>query len=279
MHGDRAAVRFGAVAPDPPMRLPLALLLAAALAVPAAAQASGLYLVGFADRTSFDDFATSAFAETYNAYYAQRIERELPAFEADPVGATVGGLWRLNVGGPALALGYTYTARPGYDETADLGGVGQRFTLDAWDHTVWAEGTIGLGPAFVGGFMTALLRGQRVTARTVYADGSESLGTEYTLNGTYTGYTSGNEVGVTAGIALGDRLVVPVRYVVTTATYLANREDNPIADDDVFELNSAFPREFDRFLRDRNGLDFGNALSGDDFHGPRLLVGLELRLF
>lgn len=253
-------------------------LLVALVASSAAAQPGGVYVLGLADRASFDGPALATFADTYSAHYAARIDAPLAPFPGEATALGVGALGRIRLGRVAVGAGYTVLKRPGYDETADLGAVRQRFALDVWDHTVWIEGTLNVGPVFVGGVVDVVLRGERLRVRTVYADGSESLGTDMLLNGVYHGTTSANEVGLVAGIALGDRVVIPVRWYLARFVPAEDAFSDPLNDEDVYEHNSAFPRDFGRFTRDRLGLDFDNALGGNDFLGRRLQVGVEIRL-
>ncbi len=265
------------------MRLPCLLRIALSVALASAAtvhaQPGGVYLVGVADRAQFDEAGLGVFAETYSEYYSGRIAKPLAPFPGEAQALGAGGLGRIRLGRVAVGVGYTYLRRPEYDETADLDGVAQRFSLEVWDHTTWLEVTVNAGPIFVGGVMNVLVRGERLRARTIYADGSESLGSEYLLNGVYHGTTSANEFGVVAGLALGNRIVIPVRLYLTRFVPAEDSFSDPLDDDDLYEFNSAFPRDFSRYLDDRRGLDFGNALGGNEFLGGRIQVSVELRLF
>ena len=262
-----------------PVRPALLALLAAALAAAASAQPGGVYLIGLADRAAFDADGLAVFADTYSAHHAARLDQPLAPFPGDATALGVGAVGRIRLDRVAVAVGYTFLTRPEYDERADLGGIGQRFTLNVWDHTVWLEGTVTVGPLFVGGLFDVVARGERLHARTVYADGSESLGSEYLLNGVYHGTTSANEFGLIAGLAIGDRLVIPVRWYLGNVVPAESSFSDPLNDEDVYEFNSSFPRDYNRFLQDRLGLDFDNAMGGNDFLGRRLQVSVELRLF
>ena len=48
---------------------------------------------------------------------------------------------------------------------------------------------------------------------------------------------------------------------------------------DVDAQRVGLPRDFDRWAADQSGVDDGAAVSDRDYVGPRLQVGVELRLF
>ncbi len=252
------------------------LLLGLLLATGAAAQPTGLYLTGGFARNRIDADRLALLGETYSAYYAARLDGDVQLLPSDADAFVVGATGRLNPGGFAAAFGYQY-GRATFDATSEFeDGSGDHVATRTLDHAFWVELSFELGPLAVGGHAGGLARGTRIESATVYPDGSESLGSEYRLNGIYTASTSFLEAGPVVALQIGDRLLIPVRVLFP---FEIDDTRLPALDFDTYQGNDSFPRDFDRFVVDSAGNDDGAAVSDRDFVGRRIVVGLELRLF
>ena len=109
-------------------------VLALALAVPAApgrrAQ-TGLYAHVGLERTGFAPEALDVFADTYNAYYSQRIVEPFAYADATVTRPVFGATFRY-ADGLYAAFGYQY-GRTTQQQTADLGGLAQQVELRVFD--------------------------------------------------------------------------------------------------------------------------------------------------
>lgn len=252
------------------------LVLLLTLAATASAQPSGLYLTGSVARSDFDADRLALLGETYSAYYRARLDAPVDLLPAGGEAFSVGATGRINVG-LAAAFGYQY-GESSFEATSRFeNGSGDHVTTRAADHAAWIETTVGLGPVVVGAHMGGLFRGMRIESATVHADGSESLGSEYRMNGVYTGSTTVFEVGPVVAFQIGDRILVPARVLFPVEFGGTTRLE--LTDFDTRQGNDYFPRDFDRFAADPTGSDFGATVSDRDFVGRRLQVGVELRLF
>jgi hypothetical protein len=244
----------------------------------AAAQPTGLYAVGALARSQYDADAIGQFNETYSDFYAQRLDGPVTLVPDALSSLTVGGLARVNLG--AVTFGFSYTLSRERDENVSQfdNGAGDRIATRTQTHAATTEITTGaLRPLVLGASFGGLFRGVRVASATVYPDGSESYGSEYRLNGIYTASAAYFEAGLVAGVAVGDRVVVPVR-VFLPLNLLAN--DIALTDYDTQQFNNYFPRDFDRFVADPTGEAESEAAMIDAaFIGPRVQVGVEVRLF
>lgn len=252
------------------------LLLAGLVACAASAQPSGLYLTGALSRTQFDGDRLALLGETYSDAFADALGAPvdfLPGERTHPAaGATV------RIGGGGLGVGFGYqVGRATSDEASSFSnGRGNRVRARTLDHVATLDVTGQLGPVVLGGSFGGMFRGVRVEVATTYPDGSESLGSEFVFNGVYTASSTYFEAGVLAGLALGDRVFVPVRLVVPVEMV----EDRlPVQDFDASAGGTHYlPRDFDRYLADPALIDDGAAVSDRDYVGPRLQVGVEVRI-
>ncbi|PAP76195.1 hypothetical protein [Rubrivirga marina] len=258
------------------MRLrPLALLL---LAASASAQPSGLYLTGAFSRTQFDGDRLALLGETYSDVFSTVLDAPVDFLPGEHTHPALGAAVR--IGGGGLGAGFAYqVGRATSDEaSAFSNGRGNRVQARTLDHVVTIDLTGQLGPLVVGGSFGGMFRGVRVEVATTYPDGSESLGSEFVFNGVYTASSTYFEVGVLGGLAVGDRVFVPVRLLFPVETFGEDRL--PATDFDASRNGKTYlPRDFGRYLADPNGLDDGAAVSDRDYVGLRLQVGVELRLF
>jgi hypothetical protein len=252
------------------------LLLLLLFAAPAVAQPSGLYLTGALSRTQFDGERLGQLDETFAAYYGDRLVEPVVLLPGEATHPAFGAIGRANLGGVALSLGYQ-VARAAAEARADFAnGAASRVTSRTLDHVVTIEATTdALGPVILGVSFGGMFRGVRLASSTIYQDGSESFGSEYRLNGVYTASSTYFEGGLVAGLALGDRLVVPVRLLLP---FELAPDRLPVTDFDLYELNSTFPRDWNRWLTDDAGLDDGASVSDRDYVGPRVQVGVEVRI-
>lgn len=255
------------------MRPIFLLALFGALATPAQAQ---VVLRGGLARLAYDADRTETFDETYSDYYAARLDGPTDLLPETSSGLAVGAGWR---SAGALRFGVTYDyAGTGSDARSRFeNDGGDRVETRVRDHALAADVSLALGPrASVGAVAAATLRRVRITSRTVHADGSESLGGEYSLNGVYDGDAVGFAAGAQARLALTRFLGVVGRVLVPLGEP-GGGLGIPLRDDDLGQLNTSFPRDFERWLAD--ALDDGGALTPEDFAGPRLELTLELSPF
>jgi len=256
-------------------RLVLLLALAPALA---AAQPTGLYLVGGLARSQYRAEPIELFNQTYSDYYVQRLDGPVDLLPTGGTSPAVGGLVRVNLGAVAFGFGYTISREAAEARSTFENGSGNLIATRTQTHAATVEVTTdAAAPLVLGTSFGGLFRGVRVGAAAVFPDGSESYGSEYRLNGVYTASTTYFEAGLIAGLAVGDRVVIPVRVSLPIEPF---PDRIALTDYDLYQLNSYFPRDFDRFVADQTGLDEDEAALADrDFVGPRVQVGVEVRLF
>ena len=257
------------------MRPLFLLALCAALSAPAIAQSS-LVLRGGLARMGYDAGRTETFDETYSGRYVARLDGPTDLLPETGDGVSVGAGWR-SVGRVSVGLTYDY-AWAGSDARSRFeNGAGDRVETRIRDHALAADVSVGVLPRVsVGAVAAATFRRVRITSRAIHADGSESLGGEYTLNGVYDGDAVGFEGGGQVRLGLTRRLAVVGRALVPLGSPGGDL-GIPLRDDALGQLSTSFPRDFDRWFVD--ALDDGAALTPEDFTGLRLQVTLELRPF
>lgn len=251
---------------------PLLLSLLALAAVAAEAQIT-LGVSAGASRAQFDAERVDRFDETYSAYYAQRLDGDVDLLPDAVDLLTLGARMDVPLGG--LSFGVDYAYGWGSRDAASVfeNGSGDRVTLDVTEHVVGTDMLFyPVEQLGVGAVVTGTFRGLRLTSRSVYADGSESLGGEYRLNGVYRASPSSLEIGGVARVHLGP-LAVRGRYAVPLP--LSSAVSLPLTDYDLEQLNNGFPRDWDRWLADATGSDEGAQLQDTDFQGPRIDIALE----
>jgi len=265
--------------PTSPMRL-ASLALAAVLAAPASvAQTTGLYLYAGMEAHKIDPRGRIAdFSETYNATMGAAAINPMGALETTRVRPVVGLGYKLRVDRLGFDL-YLAGAieSPQTVQSTVAGNYQHVVEMDVNDQMFGVSLTYQLNDRlFVGATTDAIVRRATVRAKTVYADGSESFGSEQRINGIYTQDESFLGVGGTVGITLG-RITPTVRLLWPIE--IGGDIRLPLTDYDTFQLNDYFPSDYARFMNDPNGLDDGAAIHGRDFVGPRLTVGVDVRLF
>ena len=130
----------------------------------------------------------------------------------------------------------------------------------------------------LGPVVRASLREDVVRAAWVYPDGSESLGSEYWVNGIYRDAGGSRflfEGGAALRIALTDRITVPVR-VLFDLPEPGGALGIPLSDTDVRTLNDTFPLDFQRWSADPASLDTEAAVHPEHFEGMRIEAGIEV---
>ncbi len=261
------------------MRPPLRLLFAAVLlsgTAPLHAQGFGLAVSGGFDRARIDREGYLAdFADSYNAYYTQRIKAPIEPFAQARQRPVVGGTLSYGIDRLYVSFFGQLALDPAEERTADLTGLKNHVSVDLNDLLVGGDVALRFGPVSVGGTYAGTFRRATVLFDTEYADGSVSRGTEYRINGRYTSDNAYLEFGPMLALHFG-RISVPVRVYFP---YELGEGRTPLTDDDVYELNAYFPSNWPRYLNDASGLDESNAVSDRDFAGPRVQVGIEFRLF
>lgn len=251
-------------------------LLLAALGVQA--QPSGLYLTGAYSQAQFDGDRLGELGTTYSDFFADVLDAPVDFLPGEQVYPSVGVAGRLRLDSFGAGVTYQLGRATSDVSSAFSNGRGNRVQSRTLDHVVTIDMTGQFGPVVVGASGGAMIRGVRVEVATTYPDGSESLGSEFDFNGVYTASSPYFEAGVLGGLVLGNRLFVPVRLLFPVE--YAGEDRLPATDYDASRNGKNYlPRDFDRYLADPNGVDDGAAVSDRDYVGPRLQVGVELRLF
>jgi len=248
------------------------------LAAAGAAQESGIYLTGGWSQARFDEEAMAEFNTSYSTFYQQRLSGPVELLPAQASSPVFGAMGRINLGGVAMGIGYT-VARAETDNRAMFENQsGNRITSRTLDHYVSTEVTTdALGGLMLGGSFGGAFRGVRIRSAAIHADGSESLGSEYRIAGVYTAAKTYFEMGLIAGLPLGDRVMLPVRVLFPLDVFT---DRIAVSDTEVRQLNQYFPRDFARFANDPWGnAESEAALAGQDFVGMRIQFGLEMRVF
>ena len=257
----------------------LSLLLAAGLlvAMGARAQPSGVYVTVAYSQARYDGDRLGELGTTYSTFFAEALDAPvdfLPGAQAYPSAGVTG---RLKVDGFGAGLTYQLGRATSDVSSAFENGRGNRVQSRTLDHVVTMDITGQFGPVVVGASAGGMFRGVRVEVATTYPDGSESLGSEFAFNGVYTTSSPYFEAGVLGGLMLGDRLFIPVRVLFPLEI---SDTRLPVTDYDASRNGKNYlPRDFDRWAADPSGVDDGAAVSDRDYVGPRLQVGVELRLF
>ena len=259
------------------MRLPLLLAAGLLVAIGARAQPSGVYVTGAYSQARYDADRLGQLGTTYSSYFAESLDAPVDFLPGEQMTPALGVTGRLSSG--SIGFGLTYQLGRATSDVASTfeNGRGNRVQSRTLDHIVTMDLTGQFGPVVVGASAGGMFRGVRVEVATTYPDGSESLGSEFAFNGVYTASSPYFEVGALGGLALGDRLFIPVRVLFPleiSSTRL------PVTDYDASRNGKNYlPRDFDRWAADPSGVDDGAAVSDRDYVGPRLQVGVELRLF
>lgn len=245
----------------------------------ATAQSSGVYLTGSWSRVSYDADAMTMFNDTYSDYFVLRLEGPVELLPTGDGSLGLGFMLRMDAGSFGLGLGYTLS-RAFSDNTALFeNNAGRRIETRTLDHIVVAELTMNaLAPLTLGAVFTGNFRGVKVRSVSIHPDGVESWGSEYILNGVYTGSAPHLEVGLLAGYQVNDRVFIPVR-ILYPFTFIPDRM--LLKDYEVDHLNQYFPMDYHRYIQDPMGqLEDEIGLADKDFYsGLRIQFGVEIRLF
>lgn len=260
------------------MRL-ASLVLAAAVVAPAAAQTTGLYLYAGMEGNKIDPRGRIAdFSETYNAYYGAAAINPMGTLEATRVRPVLGLGFKLRVD----RLGFdTYVAgafeSPQSVRSTLAGNYQHVVEMDVNDQMWGVSMTYQLSNRlYVGPTIDGLFRRATIRAKTVYANGDQSYGADHRINGVYTSEEAFLGVGGTVGATFG-RFTPSVRLLWPVE--IGGDDQIPLTDYNVYQLNDYFPSDYARFMADPGGLDEGATVHGRDFVGPRLSVGVDVRLF
>ena len=109
-------------------------------------------------------------------------------------------------------------------------------------------------------------------------DGSESVGSEYRINGIYRDVGGSRflfEAGGTLRLAITDRITIPVR-VLFDLPEPGGASGIPMRDDDVQAFNDAFPLDFQAWAADPAGLNDAVAVQPEHLEGMRVEAGVEV---
>ena len=257
------------------IRLCLWTVALAVLAAPARAQIS---LTVGAVQVSHDD-RLERFDRTYSAYYAARLDGDTDLLPESNLAPSLGVSWRSRPTGLRFGLGYEISRATSDAEARFENDSGNRVSTALLDQVISMDVLVPVVPRVsIGAVASGAFRQLTVTARSIYADGSESLGGEYRINGVYEDTDPFFEFGALAEVALVPRVAATVRYTVPVGAPGGDL-GIPLRDDDLQQGNNSFPRDFDRWLADAPGLDDGAAIRASHFQGPRLQVGLSIRPF
>lgn len=255
------------------------LLLTVALAIPAGAQSGGLALTGGVARLGYDGGALDTFDRTFSEYYVRRLDGPVDLLPDHVQGLSGGVTARVFDGHFEFALGYAYAqgtsdARAGFENAEGL-----RVGTEAIDQSVFLEGLVAVLPRVtVGPVVRASLRQSALRAAWVHPDGSESVGSEYRINGIYRPAAGSRflfEAGGTVRLAITDRITVPVRVLFNLPTP-GGALGIPLTDYDVQSLNDVFPLDFDRWAADVAALDTEAAVQPEHLEGMRIEAGVEV---
>lgn len=253
-------------------------LLAVGLVIFAAPVAAQISVTVGAAQLAYDDRLTR-FDRTYSAYYAARLDGDTELLPESALAPALGVRWSTGQTGLRFGFGYEVSLASSNAEARFENDSGNRVETSVTDHMISMDMLIPIvSRVSVGAVASGAFRQLDVTARSIYADGSESLGGEYTINGVYEDSDTFFEVGGVAEIRLVPRVAATVRYTLPVAGPGGDL-GIPLRDDDLEQGNNSFPRDFDRWLADGAGLDDGAAIRASDFQGPRLQVGLSIRPF
>jgi len=257
----------------------LLLALAVALAVPASAQSGGLALTGGFTRLGYDGEALDTFDRTFSEYYVQRLDGPVDLLPDHVQGLSGGVTARVSDGQFEFAAGYVY-ARGASDARASFENAeGFRVGTEAIDQSVFLEALVAVLPRVtVGPVIRASLRQSVLRAAWIHPDGSESVGSEYRINGIYRASGGSRflfEAGGALRLAITDRITVPVR-VLFDLPEPGGALGIPLTDYDVQSLNDVFPLDFQRWAADVAALDTEAAVQPEHLEGMRIEAGIEV---
>ena len=260
-------------------------LLALLLVAPAFAQSGdvtftgGIALTGGFTRLGYDGETLDTFDRTFSEFYAQRLDAPTDLLPDHVQGLSGGATARVRADGVEFALGYTY-ARGATDARAVFeNDSGLRVTTTSIDQASFLEVLVAVVPRVtVGPVIQASLREDVIRAAWVYPDGSESVGSEYRINGIYRDVGGSRflfEAGGTLRLAITDRITVPVR-VLFDLPEPGGASGIPMRDDDVQAFNDAFPLDFQAWAADPAGLNDAVAVQPEHLEGMRVEAGVEV---
>ncbi|MBL7979805.1 MAG: hypothetical protein JNN12_15825 [Bacteroidetes Order II. Incertae sedis bacterium] len=227
-----------------------------------------------------DSASLNSFVESFNTYYAANIKAKYASFpEALPGPVIRVGYRGSGLAGSKLAMAFQYqTGKHHIPRSATLGtGLKNELDLDVVNRDVLIEVGVGGKRGFLNALMQGQFRNSTITYYTVYQDGSRSIGYEFDINGYYEVSTPEIMAGVSAGLQLGKRVIIPIQ--VAFPVWLPGGDFINMTDYDTSRYRSNdFPREFDFWVKDRLGVDEGNAITEGNFRGMRISIGVEILL-
>lgn len=260
------------------IRFPL-LLLIVGLPLVATAQPEGFFLTGSWSRVSYEADPMNMFNDSFSDYFVQRLDGPVELLPTGDGSLGIGFQYRISGGSWGVSLGYTLSRA--YHESTALfeNDAGRRLETRTLDHIVVSELVFHhFEPFIVGGVFTGNFRGVKIRSVSIHPDGVESWGSEYALNGVYTGSAPHFEVGLVAGYQINDRIFIPVRFLLPF-TFIPDRL--LLKDFEVDQLNQYFPMDYHRYIQDPTGvLENEIGLADKDFYsGFRIQFGIEIKLF
>lgn len=164
---------------------------------------------------------------------------------------------------------------------------GDRWNLWAKDVAVTMEVGITLGKKAFWNILSTetVFRNTHLTSRSVWADGSTSMGYDHWLypqyegiNGHYQAPTIGLDLGTSVGLRLG-RVLVPVRVGYMFPVFDESQAMVDYSLDSRYRQNS-LPKDFAEYNLDTMGAGADlNAIGQNTFRGLRFSFGLEYSLY
>ena len=252
-----------------------------ALALPVGAQ-GGLALTGGIARLGYDGDGLDTFDRTFSEYYVRRLDAPVDLLPDHVQGLSGGLTARVRADGIEFALGYAYVRGASDARAAFENGSGLRVGTESVDQSAFLEVLVAVLPRItVGPVLRASLREDVIRAAWVHPDGSESVGSEYWINGLYRdagGSRLRFEAGGALRLALTDRVAVPVRVLVGLPSP-GGALGIPLVDHDVRAVNDTFPLDFHRWSVDRGALDTEAAVQPEHLDGMRVEAGVEVIVF
>lgn len=232
----------------------------------------------------FNGFHTGTlnnFIQSYNTYYTIGLKEALPEYSFS------------NMHGFNLGMGYRYMSREksgfvgsfmyqyGYAGNKKRSRIwnnsGSEMHLQFHTHNILFEAGYQVkGIFFMQGILGFMIRDVNLPFRTVYPDGSVSMGNEYDINGFYKVSTNSLLLGGSLGFRYW-HFFFPVRIYYGIPLFT---DRLPLIDYDAFRFRqNEFPNDFNVFVNDVSGTQFEtNIVPQEDFMGLGLQFGIEFMI-
>jgi hypothetical protein len=220
------------------------------------------------------------FVSTFNQHYEGVIPKPLKAYSVFPSHGFNAGIgyrfFKRESGGVTGYVGYSYAQTRNRNTATFKNRLGYDFGMKFRDHFFYLEAGAGIrGRFFVNGCLDFLFRKTTIRSSTVYQDGTKSIGSEYDINGMYTGTTN----AFAPGISLGGR--VWHFFIVSRLLYTVPliKSSLYLTDYSVLRMRSHdFPQDFEGFLVDVTGENQENGIKSDGFNGLLFQLNIEFMI-